>query len=196
MGRSEIDAAGAPAPAVSSSEPAFERTDPPLWAATLWPHRSMTRSGFRWFMGALAAGLSIPLLAAGATPVGLFLAPFLIGALALAWWMIRLNDRRRATQSETVRLWADSLAVEHRTPQGRALRWSANPYWVSLDLRDTPKIERYLTLTGGGRTIELGAFLTPEERAALADELGAALAAVREGRRPGASRSGVYGDPA
>jgi uncharacterized membrane protein len=190
------DAAGASAPAASGSGDPFDRRDPPLYQAALWPHRSMTRSGFRWFMGALAAGLSIPMLAAGATPVGLFLAPFLVGALALAWWMIRLNDRRRARQGETVRLWADCMAVEHRTPRGRALRWSANPYWVSLDLSDTRTVERYLTLTGAGRTIEVGAFLTPEERSALADELGAALKAVREGRRPEMRRGAVYGDPA
>jgi uncharacterized membrane protein len=189
------DAAGAPAPAASGSVDPFDRADPPLYAAALWPHRSMTRSGFRWFMGALAAGLSIPLAAAGATPVGLFLAPFLVGALALAWWMIRLNDRRRARQRETVRLWSDSLAVEHVTPRGRALRWSANPYWVSIELRDTRAAERYLTLTGGGRTIELGAFLTPEERIALAADLSAALKAVREGRTPEPSTGSVYGDP-
>ena len=189
------DPAGADAPAASGSGDPFERTDAPLYEAALWPHRSMTPSGFRWFMGALAAGLAIPMLAAGATPVGLFLAPFLVGALALAWWMIRLNDRRRARQGETVRLWADCLAVEHRTAHGRALRWWANPYWVTLDLRDTRTMERYLTLAGGGRTIELGTFLTPEERIALADDLRAALKAVREGRRPGEARSEVYGDP-
>jgi len=40
---------------------------------------------------------------------------------------------------------------------------------------DTPRIPRYLTLRGGGRTIELGAFLTAEEREALAAEIDAAL---------------------
>jgi uncharacterized membrane protein len=177
-------AAGAQASAVSRSDDPAERPDPPLYEIALWPHRSMTPSGFRWFIGLMAFGLSIPMLAAGATPVGLFLAPFLLGALALAWWMVRLNDRRRARLGERLRLWADCIAVDHRTERGRLLRWRANPYWVSVEIRDTKQVEKYLTLHGGGRVIEVGAFLTPDERALLADDLRAALKAVAEGRTP------------
>ena len=180
----ELDrAAGAQAPAARDSDP-FARSDPPLWEIALWPHRSMTRSGFRWFMAALAAGLSVPLLAIGGTPAALGLAPFLLLALGLVWWAIRHNDRARARCGERVRLWADALAIEHCTPRGRMLRWSANPYWVTVEMRDTRTMEKYLTLSGGGRVIELGAFLSPEERAALAGELRAALAAVVAGRAP------------
>jgi uncharacterized membrane protein len=167
-------AAGEDSPAASLEAAALSRTDAPLYAITLWPHQSMTRPGFRWFMAALAAGLGLPLLALWGTPVGLFLAPFLIGALALVWLMIRMNQRARR-MSEALRLWPDLIAVERRDPGGRVRRWAANPYWVAVDLRDTPKVEKYLTLRGGGRTIELGAFLTPEERLELADGLRAAL---------------------
>jgi uncharacterized membrane protein len=166
-------AAGEDSPA-ASLEAAAARSDPPLYQVTLWPHQSMTQPGFRWFMVALAGGLSVPLIAAWGTPVGPFLAPFLIAALALVWAMIRLNQRARRI-TETLRLWPDLIAVERREPGGRVLRWAANPYWVSIDLRDTPALEKYLTLRGGGRTIELGAFLTPEERVELADVLRAAL---------------------
>ena len=175
--------AAADAAAPRAPDP-FARPDPPLWEVALWPHRSMTRSGFRWFMVALAAGLSVPLLAIGGTPAALGLAPFLLLALGLVWWAIRANDRARARCGERVRLWADALAVEHRTSRGRVLRWSANPFWVRVELRDARAMDNYLTLSGGGRVIELGAFLSPEERAALAEELRAALAAVAAGRAP------------
>ncbi|MFN3614321.1 MAG: DUF2244 domain-containing protein, partial [Rubrimonas sp.] len=135
----------------------------PLFSVSLWPHRSMPRRGFRWFMGLLAAGLSIPLIAVWGTPVALFLTPFLLGALALVWVMIEANYRAGRLVEE-LRLWPDAIAVERREPRGRVLRWAANPYWVTVAVRDTPTVEKYLTLAGGGRTIELGAFLTPEER--------------------------------
>ncbi len=160
----------------------FLRADPPLYAVRLWPHRSLTPAGFRGFMAALGGGLAIPMIAVWGTPVAWFLAPFLLGALALVWSFVRANDRARRL-TEELRLWPDLVAVERREPDGRVLRWNANPYWVRLDVRDTPATARYLTVNGGGRTIELGAFLTPEEREALAvalrDALDRAVAARR-----------------
>ena len=65
-----------------------------------------------------------------------------------------------------------------RHDPGRADRtWRGNPYWVRLKL-DAGPVEDYLTLTDGGREIELGAFLSPEERRALYTELAAACAAA------------------
>lgn len=170
-----------PAGERSPADP-FLRADPPLYAVALWPHRSMTRAGFRGFLAALAGGLAIPLLAVWGTPVAWFLAPFLLGALALVWSLVRVNDRARRL-TEELRLWPDEIAVERREPGGRVLRWRANPYWVRLALTDTPRTPRYLTLSGGGRTIELGAFLTPQEREALAASLGDALGRAVAARR-------------
>lgn len=167
-------AAGDRSPAAGTSGDPFRRADPPLYAVSLWPHRSLSRKGFRGFMAALAAGLSVPMISVWGTPVAWFLAPFLLGALALAWLFIVLSYRSGRLVEE-LRVWSDAIAVERREPRGRVLRWSANPYWVTVDLSDTPTVERYLTLQGGGRTIELGAFLTPEERVALADDLRDAL---------------------
>lgn len=174
MSDSDNTAAGGEIPAVFNGLDPFGRSDPPLFTVSLWPHRSMTRRGFRWFLGLLAAGLSIPLVSVWGTPVALFLTPFLLAALAFAWVMIELNYRAGRLVEE-LRIWPDAIAVERREPRGRVLRWAANPYWVTVGLNDTPTIEKYLTLTGGGRTIELGAFLTPEERVDLAGGLRDAL---------------------
>ena len=62
-----------------------------------------------------------------------------------------------------------------REPRGRVRRWHANPFWVRLRLREDAHVEKYLTLEGNGREIELGAFLSPGEREALHGELSAAL---------------------
>ena len=172
---------GAPPAADDSGASApdpFERRDPPLYAATLWPHRSLSRRGFGWVMLCLGVGLAIPLMSVWGTPVAWALSPFLIGALGLVYAMIEMNYRAGRLR-EDVRIWPDLMAVERREPKGRVRRWAANPYWVTLELTDTRAMERYLTLKGGGRTIELGAFLTPEERTALAEELRGALARAR-----------------
>jgi uncharacterized membrane protein len=84
---------------------------------------------------------------------------------------------------ERLRLWPDLVTVERTEPDGHVRRWAANPYWVRVALADTPAVARYLTLSGAGRTIELGRFLTPEEREALADELRQRFA--RLARQPG-----------
>ena len=48
-----------------------------------------------------------------------------------------------------------------REPSGGVRRWHANPFWVRLRLLDGERVEKYLTLEGNGREIELGAFLSP-----------------------------------
>ncbi|MFP4634494.1 MAG: sodium-translocating pyrophosphatase, partial [Nitriliruptoraceae bacterium] len=48
-------AAGAASPAAVASGDPFARSEAPLYQVTIWPHRSMSRRGFRWLMGGLAA---------------------------------------------------------------------------------------------------------------------------------------------
>jgi uncharacterized membrane protein len=184
MDETPTDAAGdmSPAARVPGALPPgadpFGREDPPLYAITLWPHRSLTQRGLRRVLGLLAAGLALPLLSVWGTPVAWALSPFLLGALALLWWALSRNLRDGRLR-ETLRLWPDAIAVERREPKGRIRRWAANPHWVAVELQDTPKVPRYLTLRGAGRTIELGAFLAPDERERLAAELRAALGRAR-----------------
>lgn len=166
----EIDeAAGEQSSAALRSDP-FSRDDPPVWRITLWPYRSLSPDGFRSIMLITATGLSFPLIALAPTGMSLALAPYCIAALALLWVALKLSYvSGRVT--EELRLWPDAIAVERREPWGRVRRWTANPYWVNIDVASTPDIENYLTLRGSGRVIELGSFLTAEERVELADEL-------------------------
>ena len=150
-----------------------DRCDRPLYAVTLWPHRSLTPGVRKVVLGGVASGLALPLLAVAGTPVFWGLLPFLGTAVGLLWLALRQSDRDRRLVEELT-LWRDELRVERREPSGRCLRWTAEPLKVRLRLRSEP-IENYLTLTGGGREIELGAFLSPPERAALMEEIEAAL---------------------
>ena len=153
------------------------RRDPPDLALTLWPNRSASRTAWTWIVGLLAAGLALPLVGLAGTKAAWGMLPFLLAALLGLFLAVRrshLDGRLR----EEVRLWPDLMTVVRREPDGSERRWHANPFWVRLKLRDA-HVEKYLTLEGNGREIELGAFLSPWERETLYAELSEALARAR-----------------
>lgn len=121
-----------------------------------------------------AVGLAIPLIALAGTRVVWVLVPFAAAALAGLWFGFRRNqfDGRLV---EEVAVWPDEIRIERREPGGRVRRWSADPWRVRVRVHEDARIEKYLTLNGGGREVELGAFLSPEERVALAVEVEDAL---------------------
>ena len=142
----------------------------------------MSRPTGGWLLALLALGLAVPLLPLAGTKAAWGMLPFLLAALVALYLAFRRSyDDGRLR--EELRLWPDLIAVERREPRGRVLRWQANPFWVRLRLRDDARIEKYLTLAGGGREIELGAFLSPAEREDLYRQLGDALDRVRVGGR-------------
>lgn len=161
-------------PAALVSDP-FQRDDPPVWTIRLWPHRSLSPEGFRWTMGLTAGGLALPLVALAPIGAALPLAPYAAAAFLMLWLFLKFSYVT-GKLTEELRLWPDAIAVERREPFGRVRRWAANPYWVDVDTTDTREVESYLTLKGNGRRIELGAFLTPEERQELASELRSRIA--------------------
>lgn len=167
-----------PASAAAAAGDPYARTDPPILALTLWPNRSLTPAGGSWLLGLLAAGLAPPLLLLGGTRAGWGMLPFLAGALVALFLALR-RSQRDGRLHEELRLWPDLITVVRREPKGRVRRWHANPFWVRLRLRDDAAVEKYLTLQGNGREIELGAFLSPWEREALYADLGAALGRLR-----------------
>lgn len=112
----------------------------------------------------------LPLLSIGGTAVFWGLIPFLLMAFWGIWYAIRRNGRNLML-SETLSIWRDEVRVERREPNGSILRWQAEPMRLRIQLHKDAQIEDYLTLSGGGRVIELGAFLAPEERVSLADEI-------------------------
>ena len=175
--------AGDTSPASSSKKPP-SRSDTPMLSLTLWPNRSLPRNGFRAILAFTAFMLAIPLIPLLGTPVGLALLPFLVGTLLLLWFFIERNYRDGASLHEVVQLWPDLVTVARHDPGGQVRYWSANPYWVQTKLYSNAQIESYLTLCGNGREIEIGAFLSPEERVSLRSELDRALGDARTSRGP------------
>ena len=138
----------------------------------LAPHRSLTPAGFWAVMGVLIAAnfvAGVMFLALGAWPVLGFLGLDVV----LVYWAFRINFRRGQAQ-ERLRLDAAALTVERRDARGRHDTVTfAPPHWLRVIVEDGPG---GLVLSSHGRHLTVGAFLSPEERVAVADTIRAALA--------------------
>ena len=136
----------------------------------LWPHQSMTPEGFSWFIGVTALMLTLPLFAVLGSAVAWVLLIFFLAVLWGVWRAIMANKAARQMHEE-LRLSPDQVHLKHVPAEGAAKTWLANPHWVTVHIRPKGPVEAYLTLRGGGREVELGAFLTPDERKELYSEL-------------------------
>ena len=145
----------------------------------LWPHRSLTRRGFAGFIGVTALLIALPLIGLIGKPVLWGVLPFLVVAVAGIWVALRKSERDREI-IEVLTL-AQSRATLVRTGPGRQTQsWEANPHWVQTILHPTGgPVPNYLTLRGAPREVELGAFLTEDERIALCGDLSSRLSRLR-----------------
>ena len=160
---------------------------PYLWTDTdrgshlrLWPHRSLPLGGFAVVILATAGMISLPLFSVLGTAVLWGLLPFLVAAVWGLWIALR-RSYRDGELTEELDLDRDRISLTRRVPGRPAQEWRANPYWVEARLHaEGGPVEDYLTLRGKDvREVELGAFLTPEERQSLARELRERLAGLR-----------------
>lgn len=61
-------------------------------------------------------------------------------------------------------------------PKGDVQEWDCDRYWTKVTKYDDEgPVPHYITLRGKGREVEIGAFLSEEERIALYDDLQRAL---------------------
>jgi uncharacterized membrane protein len=102
--------------------------------------------------------------------------------VVLIYWCLKCNFRA-ARLREVVQLTERSLTVKRVNPNGRVQSWSFQPHWLRVELSDPseaggPGTGR-LTLSSHGRTLAIGNFLGPEERASLARTLRQALDDLR-----------------
>ncbi|MEM8553933.1 MAG: DUF2244 domain-containing protein [Pseudomonadota bacterium] len=156
----------------------FGKGETPLASLSLNAHNSLTPKGFVIFIGCTVALILVPLLAVVGSPVLWALLPFMFTAVALIWWALTWSWKDRSV-SEQLDIWSDRVALRHVPGRGGEKTWEANTHWVSVHLHpNRGKIKNYITLTGShsSREVELGSFLTEDERARLHMELSQALA--------------------
>lgn len=143
----------------------------------LYPHRALTPRGFAAFIAATAVLFTFPLTALLGGPALWFV---LLPALVVLWgvWTAIRHNSREAGRGEVMTLSRERITLTH-TLTDPPLTWVANPYWVRVQIHPTGgPVEHYLTLKGDGREVEIGAFLSPDERRRLAAELRDALASL------------------
>ena len=151
-------------------------TDAPFYQLALWPYRSLPRRGFVWFIGLTAGLISLPLLALLGTTYLWMMLPFLAAAVAAIWYFLE-RSYKDGLILETLTIWSDHMTLSRQNPRAASQHWEANPYWVTVHMHpNSGPVENYITLRGGNRHVEIGAFLSVAERKLLLTELQSALA--------------------
>ena len=141
----------------------------------LWPHQSLPARGFAAFVLATFTLILIPVFSLIGTKLLWGLLPFLMLAVAGIYWALQHNHKARQIE-EILTLDADTAHLSHCPAKGEAKEWVCNRYWTKVLKyeRDGP-VPHYVTLRGQGREVEIGSFLSEEERIALYDDLQRAL---------------------
>ena len=154
----------------------MDERNPKIWQVVLTPHRSLSRNGYVWLLGSVAAiNLAVGTLfyAIGAWPVVGFAGLDVL----LMWLAFRANfaDARRA---ERISISAHELVLERFAKGKPAECLSFVRRWVRVDLvedRERELVGSLFLVSGGVRTV-VGQFLAPSERRDLAVALRSALA--------------------
>lgn len=160
----------------------FDRdaAEPVLFSALLTPHRSLNRTGFLLvmaFLSVISFAAGVLFLMLGAWPVFGF---FGLDILAI-YFAFKINFRR-AGACEQVWMTPSELRIRRVSHRGHTVEFVLNPLWVRLDkvAHEEFGIEG-LYLVSRGRSVSIGSFLGPDEKASLANALTEALHAARRG---------------
>ena len=140
----------------------------------------MTPQGFVWFIGLTSSLIFLPAIVILGSPIVWGLLPFFIIVLWAVWSAIRRNQKD-ATVRETLTIDYEKTALLRINPRAPVQSWQANTYWVSAHIHTKAgPVENYVTLKGANREVELGAFLSADERLTLYAEVQRLLKEYRE----------------
>ena len=144
----------------------------------LWPHQSLPAYGFAATILGIFALSTIPLYGLIGTVLLWGILPFMLIALGAMWYALRRNERDLQIM-EVLTLTHDDLHLLRETVRGDRQEWSCNPYWTQVNLHEKGgPVPHYVTLSGAGREVEIGAFLSEDERKELYAELKAKVARI------------------
>lgn len=125
--------------------------------AVLRPNRSLSAQGFKIMFGVLVAmnlGVALYFWFQGAYPVLGFL-----GLDVLAVWIAFRVNYRSGRAEERVRVAPDHIHIERRSPNGAAAHWVVSSAWAKA-WADSDAV----AIRSGGKSLRVGAFLSPPER--------------------------------
>lgn len=153
-------------------------TDAAVQELQLWPHNSLPQQGMAATVLFTFTMILIPTLPLLGSIVLWGLLPFVLGAVWALYFALRRNRRARQI-IEVLRLDADETHLVRTDANGQVQEWDCNRYWTQVTKYENEgPVPHYVTLKGKGREVEIGAFLSEEERIALYDDL---IRALRRG---------------
>ena len=136
---------------------------------TLWPYRSLGPRGFLMLMlgiASLAFGVSLFFFLLGAWPV----IGFMGVEIGLVWYLFQRNYRAGQI-SETLSIQSHRTGLTRMNWRGQTTtEWLDSP-WLRAEILSSEGRQDRLMLRLHGRMIEIGSFLPPIEKPALAEML-------------------------
>lgn len=170
--------------APADDAPGFAEGAAPIAVLHLWPYRSLPKRGFAVVMGMAFAAVLIPVSAFIGTLAWWWLIVPALTVLGALWWFLD-RSYRDGEILEELEIWPDHIRLTRTGPRRQRAEWEVNIYWVSLSQHETGgPVPHYLTLGGGGRDVEIGAFLSEDERPRLHDEIARTLTLARSRAGP------------
>jgi len=144
----------------------------------LWPHRSLPRRGFAAIILATFAMFTLPLYPLLGSVVLWGLLPFLLIALAGLWWGLE-RSYHSARMREDLVIEENDVFLTRTNPKGDIQHWQCNRYWARAEMHvKGGRVPHYITLSGADRVVEIGGFLSEDERILLFPEITSALRAA------------------
>ncbi len=145
----------------------------------LWPNRSFRVNNVKFLLGITFLGLLVPVVPFIGSAMGTVLLVFSMITLTL-FGSLFIKSYSPETIKEVVQIGPREISITQFRANGKKNFWKANNYWVKVKLYPNGQIvENYLTLIGNNREVELGAYLSPNERVQVHQKIEDALADAR-----------------
>lgn len=152
----------------------------PVYAATIRPHQSLSRDGFRIVMG--SCGLVSLILSIASWRMGFWPVAGFFGLDMLALYVALSVSIRRGASFEEVAITPLEVSLARVSHRGARQEWHFNPLWTKIErVEDEEFGLRKLTLISRRQKVDVARDAAPCVRASIAEEIGRALAKVKKG---------------
>lgn len=152
-----------------------------IFDAILYPNRSLPNSGFVAVMTIVIAAnivFGVLFFSIGAWPVIGF-----CGLDVLLVWLAFKLSYRQGRLRERVSIRDGEMRVSRVLPSGHESRWRLQAAWSRVIIDNPRHHESRVRVVSKGRSLVLGAFLSPDERMAFGASLAEAIARATDQRR-------------
>ena len=154
-------------------------SEQPVFAAELFPYRSLGRKGFKVLVlltGVVCLMYGMFFVVSGAWPIGLFFGL----DFALLYGAFWLNYRSGKVREEVV-VSRTNVSVRKFAASGKMVEHRFNPFWTRFFVRRHQEIGILsMYISGEGRGTDVGSFLNPDDRESFAKAFKGALATVKQ----------------